>query len=375
MKKKKIKMKKPMKIIATVCAVILGILLITFIAYKITETKLRSVGYSKKAAYSIITKFKVSYVLDFPKNKTLNAAFESKDYDEKNLEHYTKITYKNYKNFIKNINTFIKKKYSDREINMLLNHGDSDSINEFADRKRVKYLEEFFSYDYAKLKNYDRYISYMNENGDDEETTIIKDNLDLDKADYTDPVKVNDHSKYVLANKHHYLGSKYAPKNLIVVPEEYRLTSKVIKGTNEAVGAAITMIKDASKEDLNILINSGYRSYSEQEDVYNTYKNLYGESYCLKYVAYPGYSEHQTGYSFDFASAGSKVFVNSEEYKWMLDNAYKYGFIHRYPKSKEDITGISNEAWHFRYVGKKAAKIIYEEGLSFEEYYAIYLDK
>ena len=75
------------------------------------------------------------------------------------------------------------------------------------------------------------------------------------------------------------------------------------------------------------------------------------------------------------ASASANIFVNSDEYKWIIDNGYKYGFIHRYPKSKEELTGITNEAWHFRYVGKKAAKIIYEEGLSFEEYYAKYLDK
>ena len=130
------------------------------------------------------------------------------------------------------------------------------------------------------------------------------------------------------------------------------------------------MVDAAHLENINLKSVSAYRSYSKQNDLYNNYIKKYGQTKTDTISAKPGHSEHQTGYSFDFASAGSKVFVNSEEYKWMLKNAYKYGYIHRYPKSKEDITGISIEAWHFRYVGKKAAKIIYEEGLSFEEYYA-----
>ena len=132
---------------------------------------------------------------------------------------------------------------------------------------------------------------------------------------------------------------------------------------------------DASKNGLKLLVNSGYRSYENQEETYNYYKGLYGEDYCIKYVMMPGYSEHQTGYSFDFASGSSNIFVNSSEYKWMIDNAYKYGFIYRYQKDFEDITGVRHEAWHFRYVGEKAAKKIYDEGISFEEYYVKYLDK
>lgn len=370
------KLKRPAKIFMKVLVIILLILFLIFGTYFFLQGKLTKLGYSKLAASNIIGKFKIGYVEDYPNNQTLNAAFESGDYQEKYLEHYSKITYQNQKHIIQNINTLLKKGYSDREISMILAHGNDQDVMDFARKEKIKYLEEFFSYPYAKLANYDRYLAYMNEYGDDEETTILKVNLDLDQEDYTNPKIVTDYSKLVLANKHHYLGEDYVPKDLVKVPKEYTLSVYgSAKGTNEAVSAAVTMMRAAEKDGLRLLINSGYRTYQEQEEVYQEYLSLYGENYVLSYVSKAGYSEHQTGYAFDFASGNSNVFANSSEYKWMIQNSYKYGFIYRFLKSKEDITGVRHEAWHFRYVGKEAAKIIDEEELSYEEYYAKYLDK
>lgn len=375
-KRKRLKLKKPIDIIVKILIGILVFLLVVFIVYKVIETKLNKIGYSDKAAYNIITKFKISYANDYPDNKTLNAAFESDlYYKEKYLEHYSKIVYQDQENLIKNINSLIKIGYSDREISMILKHGDSKSVSEFTKKERIKYLEEFFSYDYAKLANYDRYIAYMNEYGDDEETTIIKVNLDLDKEDYKDATLVEEDSKLMLVNKHRYLEKNYVPKNLVVVPEKYTMGYDKVKGTNEAVAAAISMIKAAKKEGMNLLINSGYRSYKDQQEIYDTYKGLYGESYSTKYVLLPGYSEHQTGYAFDFASGSSNIFRESKEYNWMVLNSYKYGFVYRFLKKKEEITGIKNEPWHFRYVGKEVSKVMDEKDLSLEEYYVKYLDK
>ena len=92
-------------------------------------------------------------------------------------------------------------------------------------------------------------------------------------------------------------------------------------------------------------------------------------------MARPGFSEHQTGLSFDIGSRSSNVFANSKEYTWMLENAYKYGFILRFPKKYESITGFRNEPWHYRYVGIDIAKYIYDNDISYEEYYAMFLDK
>ena len=123
-----------------------------------------------------------------------------------------------------------------------------------------------------------------------------------------------------------------------------------------------------------MVINSGYRSYQDQVEICNTYRGLYGESYVINYVAQPGFSEHQTGLAFDVGSRDSNIFADSDEYDWMQENAYKYGFIQRFPTGYEAITGFRAEPWHYRYVGKKIAKYIHEEGISFEEYYALFLD-
>lgn len=374
-KKRKIKLKRPAKIILFFIISIFVVILLILGIYFFLDNKLHKIGYSHEAANYIITNFKIGYANEYPNNKTLNAAFESSDYVEKNLEHYSKIAYQKQKNIIKNINLLLEKGYSDREISMILAHGDDESILEFSKRDKVQYLEEFYSYDFARISNYDRYTSYMDENGDDEETTIIKVNLDLDKEDYKDYKIVDDYSKFVLANKHHFLGDKYVPKSLIKVPSTYTISGDgSAKGANEAVGEAIKMIDAAKKDGLNLLINSGYRSYKDQEETYETYLGLYGQSYVDNYVAKPGFSEHQTGYCFDFASGSSNIFANSEEYQWMIKNSYKYGFVYRFLKSKEEITGVRHEAWHFRYVGVEAAKVMDTEELSFEEYYAKYID-
>ena len=92
------------------------------------------------------------------------------------------------------------------------------------------------------------------------------------------------------------------------------------------------------------------------------------------YVAKAGFSEHQTGMSIDIASADTDVFLESDEYDWLMENAYLYGFILRYPKSKEEITGYKCEAWHYRYVGKKIAKYIHDNNITYDEYYIEFLD-
>ena len=94
-----------------------------------------------------------------------------------------------------------------------------------------------------------------------------------------------------------------------------------------------------------------------------------------KYTARPGYSEHQTGLAIDVKDGSGQYafFKNSDEYKWMKDNAHKYGFILRYPEGKEHITGFSFEAWHYRYVGVDVATFIYENDLTFDEYHMMYI--
>ena len=135
-------------------------------------------------------------------------------------------------------------------------------------------------------------------------------------------------------------------------------------------------MSDAAKSDgYELVINSAYRSYQDQVDISNFYLNAYGQDYVDKYVAKPGYSEHQTGLAFDVGSRKNNIFANSKEYEWMQENAWKYGFIQRFTKQYEVITGFRSEAWHYRYVGEKIAKVIHDDPMAYEEYWAVYLDK
>ena len=120
-------------------------------------------------------------------------------------------------------------------------------------------------------------------------------------------------------------------------------------------------------------IRSGFRSLEESQNIYNKYASEKGISYAEKYVAKPGVSEHNAGIAFDVVI--SKDLTNltndyqSDEYKYLENIAYLYGFIIRYPKDKEQITGYEYEPWHLRYVGKNLAKYLTKNNLTLEEYY------
>lgn len=371
--KKKFRLKPSVVKKLKVVGVVLGVFLAVFLFYSSQIHSLTELGYSKEASRRILFQFQKDYVLSVGENKTLNAAFESDDYNEKYLDQYSKIEYQNHEHLIRNINTLIKKGYSNDNISMILAHGSDSDVTEFAKRDKINYLEEFFSLPYAKLSNYDRYVDYSNETGEDDDTTVLAVNLDMDKENYEDPVIVTDFSTDMLVNKHRSLTKDFEPDDLVSIDEEYA-ADDTQAGSRIAVNAFIEMYKDAQKEGYDLVINSSYRSYQDQEEVCNTYRDLYGDNYVTNYVAMPGFSEHQTGLSFDIGSKDTNVFAESDEYTWIQENAHKYGFIQRFPEEYETVTGFRAEPWHYRYVGKKIASYIYENNISFEEYYALFLD-
>ena len=142
-----------------------------------------------------------------------------------------------------------------------------------------------------------------------------------------------------------------------------------------------SMMDDARAEGLDPLICSSYRSQEKQEQHYTNKRNYYldqgysnDEATALAaiWVAYPGTSEHQLGLTVDICSVSNQNLDDSQEdtatQQWLMANCYKYGFILRYPSDKSEITGISYEPWHYRYVGVDAAAEIHEKGLCLEEY-------
>ena len=372
-KKRKLKLKKPFVIILKIIFIVILVFLGMFLFYSYQVKDVSKLGYDRDASKNILLLGKKDAIKSYEYSDTLNAAFKSKYYKDANLDSYSKIKYQDQKNIIKNINTLIDKGYSNSNISLILAHGNDDDVSEFAKRDKIKYLEEFYSLSYAKLKYYDRYVKYSSETGEDEETTVLFVNLSMDTDDYVNPVKTSAFSIDMLVNKHYKLDEDFVPDDLVEFDQEY-CNDEVQEGNREAVVAFKNMYEAAKKEGLGLVINSSYRSYQDQENICNTFKDLYGEGYVTKYVALPGFSEHQTGLAFDIGSTSSKVFAESKEYEWMKDNAYKYGFILRFTKSNAYITGFRSEPWHYRYVGKKIAKYIYENDISFEEYYAEFLD-
>ena len=135
------------------------------------------------------------------------------------------------------------------------------------------------------------------------------------------------------------------------------------------------MFNAAKESNLKIVISSGYRSYNEQKETYDSYVERYGAKKADTLAARPGYSEHETGLALDITTGGATkdTFDTTDEFKWLQENSYKFGFILRYPKGKEKITGFDYEPWHYRYVGLDLAEKIYKEGITFDEYYAYYL--
>lgn len=158
----------------------------------------------------------------------------------------------------------------------------------------------------------------------------------------------------LVANKSYALPESYNPGDILP----------------ECASAFSKMKADAAAQGLNIYNQSGFRSYSLQNDLYTRYSNRDGKEAADRYSARPGHSEHQTGLAIDLNDITS-AFANTAEGIWVAENSWRYGFILRYPKGKEVQTGYMYEPWHIRYVGVDVATKIYESGLCLEEYYGI----
>ena len=372
-KVEKLRLKKPFVILLKFFGFIFCVLIVLFLIYLKQIKDLTDLNYSKEACKNILFSFNKDYVMSIGENKTLNKAFESDKLNEKYFDNYVKIEYVNHKDLIENINKLIEIGYSNSDINIILNHGDNDEVKRFTQREKIKYLEEFFFIEYAKLDNYDRYLNYSYETGEDEETTVLHVNLNMDEPEYENALMIEDFSLDMLVNKRRGLNENFIPDDLVKIDEKY--TSDKFFASKVAIDAFIKMHDDALKEGYEIIINSAYRSYNDQQDISDLYLKTYGQNYVNNYVARPGFTEHQTGLAFDIGSRKVNVFANSEEYKWMQEICYKYGFILRFPKKYESITGFRNEPWHYRYVGKEIAKYIYEKNITLEEYYVTVFDK
>jgi len=183
-------------------------------------------------------------------------------------------------------------------------------------------------------------------------------------------------SQYVLVNKTYGISPEdYKPGDLVIpdIPVSSGDSSDE-KSVRELVRPNLEkLLKDAKSNNLDLVMNSGFRSFKAQGFYFNNYVKQSGLEVAKKFSAEPGHSEHQTGLAFDLSYTDKKCYLDAcfgqtDAGKWLARHAHEYGFILRYPDGKTDMTGYQYEPWHFRYVGKDIAKEIFEKKLTYEEF-------
>ena len=238
-------------------------------------------------------------------------------------------------------------------------------------------LKEYLEYENFKIEYLERYVNYRNNNIALSFNDIIKNvNMDLDKESYSDPKTVeNTNDILMLINKHNKLPDNFEPENLEKISS--KCTTKELLLNSEARKSFELMCNDIKSLGMNLRAISTYRTRDYQNKLYTDYSNRNGKAEADTFSARPRFSEHETGLALDVMGGNTTYtdFHKTDEFKWVEKNAYNYGFIIRYPKEKEHITGYKYESWHLRYVGKDVAKYIYENNITFEEYYEKFLLK
>lgn len=227
-----------------------------------------------------------------------------------------------------------------------------------------------------------QYTIQLSNNNEKQDKKVYKDNTSLDdknyvKANYNKYMEIYNNNKdtLILANRDNPLPTDYKPSLR-------HICNGRLEASNELYSSLVQMLADAKLQGYTYWISSAYRSAEKQqklvdEDVYTCMAN--GMSYndaleeVYKETMPAGCSEHQTGLALDILCSGNSVMDASQKdepgNKWLRKNCYKYGFILRYPEDKSGITGINFEPWHFRYVGKEAAKFIMKSGITLEEFH------
>lgn len=267
----------------------------------------------------------------------------------------------------KEAKTITKTLNKDKELNYYLEHDASSRYVELLSEK------------YFLSKNFYKYMDYLSTHKKLKLSDVVKNvNIHLDEEFYSTNYET-DTSKdtAMLVNKYYLLSKDYAPSDLVTISSMYawgenQQTRKV------CYDAFLKMHEAALGKGYYLMVSSSYRSYADQETVYTNYEKKRGRKYADSIAARPGSSEHQTGLTLDIFSktnSNKETFKDSEEAKWLAENSYKYGFILRYPENLVNTTGYNYESWHFRYVGETIATYIHENNISFEEYYAYYIEE
>lgn len=354
-------MKKKRVINGLFISLLAFVLLVGISIYKIPHfinvTKLENLGYSDEAIESIYQKrirreiLKNNYYSDYLNSEVTKDSFNAKyiflyavsdNLDQKSFDLYERL--------------IEIKKYNQEELTKLY-----DKLDYYS-------LTPLLVFD--KLDNIDTYINDCLSHAENNKDTFILTN------DYLNPYqniieKSNDDSSIeVFVSLKSSIG-EYVPSKLVEIPS--RLSTGGIYLESKALEAYQKLCDAISREDLGIYAVSAYRSYEDQKTVYDSYDSVQEAD---RNTTRPGFLDNQSGLSVSVVSIENESlakFNETAEYKWLQENAHKYGFIFRYPDNKESITGQKAMPYYLRYVGEDLAKKIYESGLTFDEYYMFYM--
>ena len=270
---------------------------------------------------------------------------------------------------------FLQIGYNLDEIGIIENNLSDKEKDNLLGRKYNKMYFDFFKEKYFLYSNLDKYLEYQKENDEETNTKIVAIINTEANIDWYDNEKETDTSKGVLmlVNRMYGLNKSYKVEDIVDVPIKYAYDG--MKLSKRLMNDLTDLCDVAYEEGYTFVVAESYRTYKEQKKLYNNYANSFGQSEADLYVARPGHSEYETGLSLDLVPY-NKTFKNpkkSEEYKWLRENAYRFGFIFRFEEGKEDITKFDADTWRLRYVGVDAASMIKNEGICFEEYYAYFV--
>ena len=376
-KRKKRRLKKSFKIIIPIIIIlIVGIFI--FFNYRLFAYNLKNISVFRENDI-------INIIRDNKYSKTLDEVIINDKFNKEYLDDYLNINYINNDNFIDNINLLLKLGYSSKDINVFYDKL-PNSIDVITDNIYDKDIVNYVKLNYFYEDYLDRYIKYgttFNDIVSVYDITGIKDNYNyedtvtfvnanLDKEYYKNDIKLSDEQQEsidALVNKYYKVSNDYEPSDLVVVNSKFASGTQKLR--KEAASKFEEMCEAAFDDGYKIYAGSTYRSYEYQKGLYNRYVASDGFDAAETFSARAGYSEHQLGLAIDIVSSKwDYLSENDSEYKWLIDNSYKYGFILRYPRGKEYITGYEFEDWHFRYLGEELATLVYKSGLTYDEYVA-----
>ena len=261
--------------------------------------------------------------------------------------------------------------YTVNDIKIIETKISTTNVKKYLLNNKYDNLTKFVYSPYFNIENISRYENYFTKNNFSSDDTVLYVEIGLDKEFYTDITVIENYNdEDALVNKYNKLPSNITYDDLVTVEKPYSDNGKR-KLRKVAYEHFVEMANAAKKDNIKLYVVSGYRTEKQQNSLFNNNVKRNGIEHALIYSAKVNHSEHQLGLAIDINSVNVK-FEKTKEYTWLKENSYKYGFIERYPKNKEFITGYGYEPWHYRYLGIDIATTMYEKNITYEEYLVKY---